>query len=93
MTEQSIIRQCEGPCGRMTRPTNLSKAEHPDTVARADGTHCGKCARERDGKQAREYRSLVTDEQIAKTKSSLESFLGTMKHNAHRVRTGQASRY
>ena len=93
MTEQPIIRKCEGPCGRMTRPTNRSKTEYPDTVARADGTHCGKCASARDGKPSREYRSLVTDEQVAKTKASLESFLGTMKHNAGRVRRGEHTRY
>jgi hypothetical protein len=77
----------------MTRPTNLTKAEHPDTVARADGTHCGSCASKRDDKPMRQYRSLVTDEQVAKTKASLESFLHTMKYNAGRVRRGEHTRY
>lgn len=39
------IRPCEGPCGRMTRNTKMSKAKYPDTVTRVTATHCQACNR------------------------------------------------
>jgi hypothetical protein len=37
------IRPCQGPCGRMTRNTKMSKAQYPDTVTRVTATHCQSC--------------------------------------------------
>lgn len=37
------IRPCQGPCGRMTRNTKMSKAQYPDTVTRVTATHCQAC--------------------------------------------------
>ena len=42
-TEQ--IRKCQGPCGRMTRNTKMSKDKYPGTVTRVTATHCQACHR------------------------------------------------
>lgn len=41
------VRPCQGPCGRMTRPTSWNKEEIPeeykDTIARATALLCSTC--------------------------------------------------
>lgn len=39
------VRKCEGPCGRLTRNTKMSKKDFPDTVTRATATLCTSCHR------------------------------------------------
>lgn len=45
---EHVIRACEGPCGRMTRPSKVTAAAaaalgFPDTITRYDGKRCGVC--------------------------------------------------
>lgn len=45
-TARKSIRLCAGPCGRMTRSSELAKAEAPDTIVRATGGYCQRCKTE-----------------------------------------------
>ena len=37
------IRPCAGPCGRMTRPKNVPKADFPEAAVRANVDYCFPC--------------------------------------------------
>lgn len=93
MTEQDQLRVCGGDCGRITRPSRWKAAQYPDTVPRADATHCGVCKRRRDGDPPQRQKTKVTPEQLESTRRHLDGWLARMKHDAHRVRTGTATKF